>query len=200
MAAGSPSPTRKQLDEQARSTCSACSRWRSATTSTSTRGLRLITQNLRLVDRDLRADPEANRLFLEMLTSPKDPEDGAAPAERGRRVRPLRARFRPRRRADAVRHVPPLHGRRAHALRDRHPAPDRDGRADRRGADRQPRRASGAVAPRALSRGPAARHRQGARRRPFGTGGRSRAEARARASASAPRRPRRSPGWCAITC
>jgi [protein-PII] uridylyltransferase len=38
--------------------------------------LRLITQNLRLVDRDLRADPEANRLFLEMLTSPKDPEGG----------------------------------------------------------------------------------------------------------------------------
>src|SRR5262249_59472994 len=36
--------------------------------------LRLITQNLRLVDRDLRADPEANRLFLDMLTSPKDPE------------------------------------------------------------------------------------------------------------------------------
>ena len=36
--------------------------------------LRLITQNLRLVDRDRRADPEANRLFLEMLTSPKDPE------------------------------------------------------------------------------------------------------------------------------
>jgi len=38
--------------------------------------LRLITQNLRLVDRELRADPEANRLFLEMLTSPKDPEGG----------------------------------------------------------------------------------------------------------------------------
>jgi [protein-PII] uridylyltransferase len=38
--------------------------------------LRLITQNLRLVDRDLRADPEANRLFLEMLTSRKDPEGG----------------------------------------------------------------------------------------------------------------------------
>jgi len=36
--------------------------------------LRLITQNLRLIDRELRADPEANRLFLEMLTSPKDPE------------------------------------------------------------------------------------------------------------------------------
>ncbi|HET6222403.1 MAG TPA: [protein-PII] uridylyltransferase, partial [Dongiaceae bacterium] len=36
--------------------------------------LRFITQNLRLVDRHLRDDPEANRLFLEMLTSRKDPE------------------------------------------------------------------------------------------------------------------------------
>jgi [protein-PII] uridylyltransferase len=35
--------------------------------------LRLITQNIRLVDR-LRSDPEANRLFMEMLTSPNDPE------------------------------------------------------------------------------------------------------------------------------
>ena len=35
--------------------------------------LRLITQNIRLVDR-LRADPEANRLFMEMMTSRHDPE------------------------------------------------------------------------------------------------------------------------------
>ena len=35
--------------------------------------LRLITQNIRLVDR-LRTDPEANRLFMEMLTSRHDPE------------------------------------------------------------------------------------------------------------------------------
>ena len=35
--------------------------------------LRLITQNIRLLDR-LRADPEANRLFMEMLTSRHDPE------------------------------------------------------------------------------------------------------------------------------
>ncbi len=35
--------------------------------------LRLITQNIRLVDR-LRNDPEANRLFMEMLTSRHDPE------------------------------------------------------------------------------------------------------------------------------
>ena len=37
------------------------------------RPLRAVTRNLRLVD-GLREDEQANRLFLEMLTSPKDPE------------------------------------------------------------------------------------------------------------------------------
>ncbi len=36
--------------------------------------LRLITQSLKLIDNDLRNSPEANRLFLEILTSRKDPE------------------------------------------------------------------------------------------------------------------------------
>jgi [protein-PII] uridylyltransferase len=36
--------------------------------------LRLITQNIKRVDAALRADPEANRLFLEILTSRKNPE------------------------------------------------------------------------------------------------------------------------------
>src|SRR5215469_4748662 len=36
--------------------------------------LRLITHNLRLIDNSLRADPEANQLFMEILTSRKDPE------------------------------------------------------------------------------------------------------------------------------
>ena len=36
--------------------------------------LRLITRSLRLIDEKLRQDPEANRLFLEILTSPKGPE------------------------------------------------------------------------------------------------------------------------------
>ena len=36
--------------------------------------LRLITQSLKLIDAELRANPEANRLFLEILTSRKDPE------------------------------------------------------------------------------------------------------------------------------
>src|ERR1700720_3991993 len=38
------------------------------------RALRAVTQSLRLVDGKLREDPEANRLFLEILTSKKDPE------------------------------------------------------------------------------------------------------------------------------
>ncbi len=36
--------------------------------------LRLITQNIKLVDAKLRSDAEANRLFMAMLTSRKDPE------------------------------------------------------------------------------------------------------------------------------
>ncbi|MFQ5534500.1 MAG: [protein-PII] uridylyltransferase [Sphingomonadales bacterium] len=36
--------------------------------------LRLITRNLRKIDDTVRHDPEANRLFLEILTSRKDPE------------------------------------------------------------------------------------------------------------------------------
>ncbi|WP_395830718.1 [protein-PII] uridylyltransferase [Elstera sp.] len=36
--------------------------------------LRLITQNLKLIDAKLRTDPEANRLFLEMLASHNEPE------------------------------------------------------------------------------------------------------------------------------
>jgi [protein-PII] uridylyltransferase len=36
--------------------------------------LRHVTRNLHLVDEKLRADPEANRLFLELLCSRKDPE------------------------------------------------------------------------------------------------------------------------------
>ena len=38
------------------------------------RALRLITRNLKLIDAGIREDPEANRLFLEILTAPKDPE------------------------------------------------------------------------------------------------------------------------------
>ena len=143
------------------------------------RALRAVTQSLRLIDAKLRDDPEANRLFLEILTSKQEPGNRAAADERGRRVRQVRARFRPRRGADAVRHVPRLHGRRAHAVRDRHPAPDRDRQAEGRIAGRQRDHADRDLAPRALCRDAAARHRQGARRRPFRDRREDRAEARA---------------------
>src|SRR5689334_14785083 len=38
------------------------------------RALRAASQSLRLIDRTLREDPEANRVFLEILTSRKDPD------------------------------------------------------------------------------------------------------------------------------
>ncbi|MGC2412350.1 MAG: [protein-PII] uridylyltransferase, partial [Stellaceae bacterium] len=38
------------------------------------RALRAVTQSLRLIDTELREDPEANRLFLEILTAKKSPE------------------------------------------------------------------------------------------------------------------------------
>ena len=38
------------------------------------KALRWVTQNLKLIDRKLRDDPLANRTFLQMLTSEKDPE------------------------------------------------------------------------------------------------------------------------------
>ncbi len=38
------------------------------------RAMSLVTQNLKRIDNKLRQDPEANRLFIEMLTSRKDPE------------------------------------------------------------------------------------------------------------------------------
>ena len=105
-------------------------------------------------------------------------DDAAAP-QRGRRVRPLRARFRPRRRADAARHVSHLHGRRAHDPGDRHPVAHRERHAEGRPSAVGRRGAQDPVAAGALSRRAAARHRQGPRRRSFGAGRRRGPAARA---------------------
>ena len=75
--------------------------------------VRLLRRSLRLIDDKLRNDPEANRIFLEHAVLGQEPRGDAAAHERGRRARPLHARFRPRRVDDAVQHVPPLHGGRA---------------------------------------------------------------------------------------
>ena len=56
---------------------------------------------------------------------------GAAADEPGRRARPLHPRVRPHRRADAVQHVPFVHGRRAPDPGDRHPRRDREPAAAR---------------------------------------------------------------------
>ena len=61
--------------------------------------IRLLRRSLRLIDDKLRNDPEANRIFLELLCSDKiNPSRYPAAHERGRRARPLHARVRPGRR------------------------------------------------------------------------------------------------------
>ena len=109
--------------------------------------------------------------------APRSGDDPAA-SQRGRRVRPLRARLRPRRRADAARHVPHLHRRRAHHPRHRHPGAHRERHAEGRPSAVGRGRAQHPVAAGALSRGAAARHRQGPRRRSLGARRRGRDAAR----------------------
>ena len=82
--------------------------------------MRAATHSLKLIDDKLRQNPEANRLFLEILTS-HDAEIMLAADERDRRARPLRPAVRTHRRHDAVQHVPPLHGGRAPPALHRHP-------------------------------------------------------------------------------
>ncbi len=60
---------------------------------------RLVTQSLKRIDAKLRANPEANRLFLEDPDVAPLARNGAAADERSRRARPVHPRFRPRRRA-----------------------------------------------------------------------------------------------------
>ena len=87
--------------------------------------------------------------------------------ERDRLPRPFHSGLGSHRRADAVRHLPRLHRRRAHDRGD--PRAERDG-ARRAGGDRAGRVGAGgapAIAPRAVSGDADARHRQGPRRRPF---------------------------------
>ena len=79
----------------------------------------------------VRDDPRGQCLVPRGADQHRSARPGAAVDERGRRVRPLRARLRPGRRADAVRHVPPLYRRRAFDPRDRPAGHDRARRAGR---------------------------------------------------------------------
>ena len=55
--------------------------------------LRQVRSNFRLIDDELRDNPTANRLFMQLLTDSRDPEGDAAQDERGRRARPLHPRI-----------------------------------------------------------------------------------------------------------
>ena len=141
------------------------------------KALRWVTQNLKLIDRKAARGPAGQPDLPADADLGEGPGDHPAAAQRSRRLRPLRARLRPGRGADAVQHVPPLHGGRAHDHGDRHPARHRERPPQGGGADRQRGGAQGAVAPGALRRGPAARHRQGPQRRSFRARRRGRGDA-----------------------
>ena len=81
--------------------------------------MRAAARHAKLIDAKVRADPERQRLVPRRADQQARSRDGAALDERGRHIRPLHSRFRPRRRPDAVRHVPSLHGRRAFDPGDR---------------------------------------------------------------------------------
>ena len=114
---------------------------------------RLVTQSLKRIDARLREDTEANRLFLEILTSRNAPGNRAPAHERGRRARPVHSRFRPRRRHDAILDVPSLHGRRASHSRGRRAQRDRGRAAARRICRSRPRSCPRSpIAPSSISR------------------------------------------------
>ena len=147
----------------------------------------------------MRDDPEANALFLEMLTSENDPETTLRRMNEagvfGRFI-PDFGRVVAQMQFDMY-HVYTVDEHTIHAigvlrrietgeLKEEHAA------ASIAAGDIQSRRAL------YVARA-AARHRQGPRRRPFRARRRDRAAARPRLGLT-PGRPRPSPGWCATTC
>ena len=75
--------------------------------------MRAITRSLKLVDAKLRANEEANALFLDILTSKNDPETVLRRMNEAGVLGQFVPRLRQDRGDDAVQHVPPLHGGRA---------------------------------------------------------------------------------------
>ena len=102
---------------------------------------------------------------------PRDPararrrDARAAPHEHLRRARPLHPGVRPHRRPHAVRPVPRVHRRRAHAVRVEQPAPPVAAEVRPRAAAALGHHAAAAEARDRLPRGAVPRHRQGPRRR-----------------------------------
>ena len=76
--------------------------------------LRLIRSSLKLIDDAFRANPEANQLFLDLLTSRNAPRDLSQVYERVWRSGPLDSRLPARRGDDAVQYVSSLYHRRTH--------------------------------------------------------------------------------------
>ena len=124
------------------------------------------------------------------------PRSGACASahERSRRARPLHAGVRPRRRADAVQHVPPLHGGRAPAVRRRQHGLDRARRIQERTPAFDRVDQARALARGALSGDALARHRQGLARRSL-QGRRCHRRSRGGAAGLGARRRRRRGGW-----
>ena len=88
--------------------------------------MRAVARSLWLIDEEFRQNPRHHRLFLEILRAPVGRDARAAPHEHLRGARPLHPRLRPHRRAHAVRSVPRLYGRCAHAVRGEQSAALRD--------------------------------------------------------------------------
>jgi hypothetical protein len=91
--------------------------------------IRAIGRHLWLIDEEFRQNPRNHRLFLRDPARARRRHARAAAHEHLRRAGPLHPLLRPHRRPHAVRPVPRLYGRRAHAVRGQQPAPARHVRA-----------------------------------------------------------------------
>ena len=127
--------------------------------------MRTATRDAKLIDAGVREDPARQRAVHGSADQHRHARRRPALDERSRRIRPLRSRLRPGRRADAVRHVSPLYGRRAFDPRHRPARRDRARRPSRRPSAGDRAVPPDRVAAHALCRCAAARHRQGPRRR-----------------------------------
>ena len=123
--------------------------------------LKRVTRSLKLINAGLRENEEANRLFLSILTSRRQPGAHPEAHERGRRARPLHSRLRQDRLDDAVQHVSPLYGGRASPARRRRAVAHREGRGGRRPSACHAADARGRGPRGALRRRAPARRRQG---------------------------------------
>ncbi len=162
--------------------------------------LRRATHSLKLIDKSLRENPEANAAVPGNPDVQDQHRDRAAAHERGRRARPLHSGVRPGGVDDAVQHVSSLHGGRAPAALHRRAGGDRE----RHQPGIRARQRSDAQDSAQSSRGPVfravpARHRQGPGRGPFDRGRQGRPPSRAALRLLARPRPTPWRGWSSAT-